>query len=761
MEPALPREGISVSDQDSPENAATAARPESTGAEKPPAEPPYLSEREQFRALILANPNYFGNVTVSPFEPVLEIQSNTTYERLGCVGFQPQFSRLDAVVFVTQPVGYGGGICTAGTPEYVRFFLSFDNGATWLDQGLASFQAHDIPGTSDTARLEYAVSLQISPSKRFCFFPPNLARVRAILSWNVPPPAGDPNFPPVWGDVHDTNIQIEPLRLIILGELLKELEVHVPAALGEVVDLQQPAAAAVPKKLSALELQESYKAKGVEPHRFALAQLNQLMQTPTAGESLMASGFTGALAGLEINLQEIITKLFPADGDTRYEQLECVGFNQDQNVLSGVIRVKLPNGYSGGLCTAGSQEYVTFWADVDGSGSFATCLGTTSVNVHDIPDIPEDGLEYSVFLPVDFSQYQQPCEAGPGLIRIRAILSWQVAPLCSNPNYVPIWGNREETQIQLLPGVGGAGQVPFLSAVGDIPQINIDGNGIANGTAIHTGFGAVQSPFGGKITIAGHISNAGPGLKYRVMRKPHLAPDSSYVPLTDEPMGLRLIINTWDPINGWVQTPTTVNADPDGYYPFEDFSANHSVEGNLMLRWFSTMAEDRLTFDLRIDLSVDGNPVHDLHSNVVSVLVDNTLPVALLDIDLGGGVECADFDPGATVTGHYTATDTHFKAFSFVIRPPGPAHGVLPAPASGLSSAYAGGTIADPGVAAGAYTLNTGRTPPVGEPHTGPMDPCGYALTLQVSDRTNVDSGARNNTSEASVGFCIRTPQPG
>jgi hypothetical protein len=732
----------------SPENAA--ARPESTGAEKPSAEPPFLRERARFQALILANPNYFGNVMASPFEPVLEIQSDSTYERLGCVGFQPQFSRLDAVVFVTQPIGYGGGICTAGTTEYVRFFLSFDGGATWLDQGLTSFQAHDIPGTSDAAQLEYAVSLQISPSKSFCFFPPNLAQVRAILSWNVPPPAGDPNFTPVFGDVHDTNIQIEPLRLIILGHLLKELKVDVPAALAEVVDLQQPAATAVPKKLSALELQEAYEGKGVEPHRFALAQLNELMQTPAAGGSLMASGFTGALAGLDINLQEIIGKLFPTDGDTSYEQLECVGFNQDQNVLSGVIRVKLSSGYSGGLCTAGSQEYVTFWADVDGSGSFATCLGTTSVNVHDIPDIPGDGLEYSVFLPVDLSRYQQPCEAGPKLIRVRAILSWQIAPPCSNPDYVPVWGNREETQIQLLPGVGGAEQVPFLSAVGDIPEIDIDGNGIGNGTAIHTGFVAVQSPFGGTITLAGHISNAGPGLKYRVMRKPHLAPDSAYVQLTDEPTGLGLIINTWDPINGWVQTPTTVHADPDGYYPFEDYSSNHSVEGNIMLRWFSGAAEDGLTFDLRIDLSVDGNPAHDVHSNVVSVLVDNTAPVALLDIDLGGGVECADFDPGTVFTGQYTATDIHFKEFSFVIRPPGPANGVLPTPPSGLSSVYAGGTIADPGVTGGTYTLDT-----------GPMDPCGYALTLQVWDRTNVDSGAGNNYNEASVGFCVRTPQPG
>jgi hypothetical protein len=146
---------------------------------------------------------------------------------------------------------------------------------------------------------------------------------------------------------------------------------------------------------------------------------------------------------------------------------------------------------------------------------------------------------------------------------------------------------------------------------------------------------------------------------------------------------------------------------------------------------------------------------------VVSVLVDNTPPVALLDINLGGGVECADFDPGATFTGTYTATDIHFNEFSFVIRPPGPANGVLPTPASGKSSVYAGGTIADPGVAGAIYNLDTGRVPPVGEPHVGPMNPCGYSLTLQVSDRTNVDSGAGNHNSEASVGFCVRTQQPG
>jgi len=713
----------------------------STAAEELP------KERSQFRALILVNPNYFGNIKVSPFPPVVQKAGDTNFEQIGGVGFQPQFNRLDAVVYIKQPGGYGGGLCTAGTPEFVRFYVSFDNGATWQDQGLTSFTAHDIPGATAAAPLEYAVSLQINPAKKFCFAA-NLALVRAILSWDVPPPPNEPDFTPVWGDVHDTNIQIDPLELIIFSELLQELKVKLPPNIGQFVDLQQPLPAPSPKPLGPIELQQLYRGKAIPPHRFALAALTSLAASGGAVENVMAAGGAGLLAGVEISPQEI-AKLFPIDGDTTYEQLESVGYNQAQNLLTGVIRVKLPNGYSGGLCTAGSQEYVTFWADFDNSGNYATCLGTTSVNVHDIPQIPKGGLEYSVFLPVDFSKYLQPCFVGARIVPIRAILSWQVAPPCSNPNYVPVWGNREQTNVQLLPGDGSDAIVPFLSALGDIPEINIDGNGIADGTAIHTGFSAVRSPFGGLITVAGHIANAVAGLKYRVMRKPHGAPDSAYAPVTNEPQGLVLTVNTWDIINGWVQQNLTFHADADGYYPFEDYSSTHSVEGNLMMRWYSTAADDGLTFDLRIDLSTDGNPAHDVHSNVVTALVDNTAPVALLDIDLGGGVECADFAPGAVFTGHYTATDIHFKSFSFVIRPAGPAHGHLPTPASGLSTVYAGGTIADPGVSGAVYTMNTAG-----------MDPCGYALTLQVWDRTNVNSGGGNNYNEASVGFCIQTQPP-
>lgn len=98
---------------------------------------------------------------------------------------------------------------------------------------------------------------------------------------------------------------------------------------------------------------------------------------------------------------------------------------------------------------------------------------------------------------------------------------------------------------------------------------------------------------------------------------------------------------------------------------------------------------------------------------MVTVLIDNTAPVAELSIDLGG--QCGDFIPGAVSTGRFTASDIHFGGFSFEIQPSGPpsflSHGVLPAPAGGTSVLY-GGAIADPGVTNVPWTVDTGRTPP-------------------------------------------------
>ncbi len=749
-----------------PKKPPTEEQPEVAAAQKPPAESPYERERQQFRALVLANPNYFGNLKVSPFKPVLNIAGNTTYEQIGCVGFQPQFNRLESVVYVKQPSGYGGGVCSNGTPEYVRFYLSCDNGATWQDLGLTSFTAYNIPeGTRGAKRLEYAVTLQISPSKKFCFVD-NLCLVRAILSWNVPPPPNDPNFTPVWGDVHDTHIQIDPLKFIVIDDLLKEAKVKLPAKFEAALDMAQPLAVAKPKALSAAELGRMYKDKGVEPHRFALVEAQKLISQPTLSESLMAPGFKGVLPGLDIDLGDIFGKLFPVDGDTRYEELECIGLNSEQDTLVGIIRVKLPSGYSGGPCTAGSREYVTFWADFNDNGIFETCLGTTSVTVYDIDNIPKEGLEYAVFLPVNLACRRQPCEEGPKVVKIRAILSWQVAPPCANPNYVPVWGNREETLIHIKPGpvCDPNSHAPIIQTVGSMSVDDISPvTGLANGSAALAGFTAEDSPFGGWVILTGHIANTpdissgATKLKYRVEVSDNGGATWQRVTNTFNLDRDQLLDGIWSDL-----PDTTMAVDVDDYYEYQEDlvdglgNAQFFPVGNVLARW-QTGGLTGL-WQIRITAKDPANPGPTWTSNVVTVRIDNAAPTGgasdptrpYITIASGEGA-CADFTIGDVISGDYEVSDEHFRSLTISFLPdlgsgaftsPAPLPAVPP-PVKPVTRTYGGGvpTIGE----AGAWSLDTSGMPR-----------CGYVLVLGAYDRTIVDSGAIGRYNQGVVGLCLR-----
>lgn len=730
-------------------------------ARKKPAPPsrrsktPPIKEQERlrhrFRPLVLQNPNYFGNLQDSEFESELKLSELKSYEEIGCVGYQPRFERLEAVVFIHRKSGYNGGVCTDGSTEFIRFYLSYDGGATWDDQGLSSFTAYDIP--ENDSRLEYAVSRTVDPPRRFCFIP-NLIRARAILSWNQAPPQDQPDWKPVWGDVHDTWIEVEPWRLFALGDLFDEIQIDLPGPLKETLDL----ATTVPSKkktLSLAEKAELYKGTDVKPARFALQELDQLVHKPILSASLPELGppFALPFPELDLDLPDLGDLFNPGDGNVSYEELECVGFDGRTDTLVGILRVKKPNGYSGGACTDGSQEYVTFWADVNGNGTFETCLGTASVTVHDYDEIPDEGLEYSVFLKTDLRRYQQPCRKGARLMPIRAILSWAVPAPCFNPNHVPVWGNREETVIHIPAGRVVQGSLPVIASVGDMATPDIAADGYATGSGVETGFAAEYSPFGGRIDIAGKIVGGTASSKYRVMVKPHGAPDTDYVPVTVEPTGLKLTLVTVVGTVVTIDTDHVVHADAQGYYPYEDYASNHFIDGNILMRWHTGGAEDGQAFDLRVDLSVDGNPLNDIHSDVVTVHVDNDAPEATLDINLGGtGATCADFGAGTVFDGNFSATDAHFRRFWFSILPGGPANGVLPTPTSPTvqwSEHVIGvGGLIDPGVPSGTYQLNTSG-----------MDPCGYSLTVWVESRTNVNSGVGRRRDSASVGFCVRAPE--
>jgi len=712
--------------------------------------PPELA-RQNFHTLLLANPNFFGNLSDSGLKAVLNIQGDTAYESIGCVGYNPQIEQLRATINIKQSSGYDGAICSSGSQEYVRFYLSYDGGTTWQDQGLQSVNVFDVPGPKP---LEYAVSLNITPQEEICFLQ-NLPTARAILSWNFAPPANSPSWVPVWGDVVDAQIQIEGFEFILLSSLLADAKVELPAEFAQAVNLAQPVEAATPKALSPVDLHQLYSGTSVPLHRYLASALTAASSAPAfASKAVVTKAAHAAVAkpagakpaetfaGISgINLTGLLEALLNTNGNTSYEQLDCIGLDPNSSLLVGVLEVKQSIGYSGSPCTAGSTEFVAFWVDW---GSGFEYVGTTSVGVHDFSAIPAGGLEYNVFLPVDLLSHAQPCSAGPQTATVRAVLSWNTPPSTTNPYAPVVWGNSLQGLILIPPGqaIGDGQQVPVLSAVGDIEvsKIGSDGRITSLGAnTVTTGAYYADAPFGGKITLAGQISNATPGLNYRIMKAPHGS--SAFAPVVNEPAGIALVINTFSG-GAWNQSNLTIHANADGYYPYQVSSADNYVEGQLLGNLFTTAADTGYTYDLRIDLSVDGNPAHDIHSNVVSVLVNNAAPTATLTPS--AFAECGQLAPGDSITGVFTATATDFGSFGFTILPPGPANGVVPTPASGASSAL-GGTIADPGVTNEAFTLDT----------TG-MDPCGYSLTLGVWDRTNVNSGETSNYNQNSIGFCLQ-----
>ncbi|MEZ4313847.1 MAG: hypothetical protein R3F14_37985 [Polyangiaceae bacterium] len=306
---------------------------------------------------------------IAPF--ALTGGGNTAYEELTCVGYHPDREEIHAVVAVKQTAGYMGDVCSDGSPEIVRFYMSFDGGTTWEDKGVASFRAHDLgqPGP-----VEYALTLRIDAPEHSCKSEKqNIAKVRAILSWRDLPPENDPNFTPRWGNRLEVDVQLKPNKPILnlpfpgakvkLPNLVLPLAPHAALPVANLV--AKPQIAALVKKYGA----------AVPVHRTVFPEISLAAK---ASSGLLKLELAKSLKGLQLDPQAITDALLGSTGDTQFEQLTCVGFDPKTESLVGVIQVKLPNGYSGSLCAdLGSNEHVAFWVDWgDGRWHYA---GTSSV----------------------------------------------------------------------------------------------------------------------------------------------------------------------------------------------------------------------------------------------------------------------------------------------------------------------------------------------------------------------------------------------
>jgi hypothetical protein len=717
----------------------------SAGARKVPA------ERSQFRKLILKNPNYFGTLKEGPYKPVKQIISNTTYEELTCIGYNQNFSTLEATIAIKLPYGYGGGLCSLGTDEYVRFFI--DYGAGWIDAGVASVNVHDIADSLDCAKqkdkpLSYVLSLKIDPKTDYCGHP-MIPKVRAILSWNFMPPSGAANadWPPVWGNVMECNIQVKP-RDTILIDILKEVEA-IPSSSSSIKILHDYAAVStcplppLPEMSLAERAQIHNKA---DAHRFGLNEIHELL-TNGAIEPHVLSAKVQEWEALGLDLQKAIDVLENTNANTDYEALECLGLNYYQDKLVTTLRIKRPLGYSGSLCKPGSFEYVAFWADWDNTCQW-TFLGIKKLNVHDFEkSFPNEGICYSVVMPVDLSKYRTGCEK-PKIARVRAVLSWNIAPSSTDPDELKYWGNRVDAHVQIRPGEVVNPDSPPRIVIGGIHINDIDNtNGLTTPDAKFAQSGVyadhrpvtprLQCPFGGRIDIQGldfGVNYIGQWYKIEVR---NVTTGSSPSALNNAVM-----VQDWDGVWHFL-------AKVGDYYRIDPYSTNPF---NILQRW-SSSGDDLWEIDITIRTAPsDVAPL--TYSITKKIQLDNTAPEAdpskwtalrnKLDIHIDSGGDCKKFKAGEKINGHFVAQDVNFGTFSLSVLP------------SVVDAVASNPVIPNPNTPYDPTVDPPGSTWSLDTSSPRQMKPCGYVVLLEAWDRSIMHSQPySHNYNRTSVGFCL------
>ena len=309
--------------------------------------------RRNFKWLLAQNPNYFGTAEGSQLEVVKAIAANVNYEEITCVGLNPRLDILEATVAIKRSTGYLGSLCTAGSVEYVRFYLDYGSG--WEDAGSAAFNVHDIPSSKDCAGkrdkpLVYTVTHAIDP-KRFWCKQAVLPRVRAILSWNALPPANNEAWTPVWGNVLERHVQIQPRPLLVIDALeavtaLPPDKLKIPAELKPIVKVPIPQPDPPPFELA--ELAHLYRERGkaaVEPHRFGFTKIQAAMVSGVEGAA-QASAQLQEWKAIGLDWTKVVVALEKTKGNVNYEELDCLGLDSNREWLCATFEIKRPKYHS-------------------------------------------------------------------------------------------------------------------------------------------------------------------------------------------------------------------------------------------------------------------------------------------------------------------------------------------------------------------------------------------------------------------------------
>ena len=545
----------------------------------------------------------------------------TFWEQLTCAGYNPQFRRLEAVVNINQANGYNGNLCSNASAEYVRFFVDFKDGGGFRDMGYTSFKVADIsnapPGPQHP--LSYLAYLFIDDSKYKRFLDCDhavLPTMRAVLSWNTIP-STNPNQPPHYGNHIDADIQLARKTKLFPFELAEVLK---SPNLTKYFDSQKEIELKLSDTVQVEDLIKINKAAEVPDHRTFYSAIGANINS-TLDFSQAASGFQiGNLDKLQIDLNkfiDIFNDLENKKADTTFEELTCVGLNPATDSLGAVIHIKRNAGFNGNLCTPGSKEHVAFWADWNNNGVFDQYLGTVSVSVHDIRDIPREGLYYNVLLPFDVSKHLKSC-VSPNVIRVRAVLSWESLPSTTNPNQLNTWGNFKDALVQLRPKLGtGSGIHSAIYLVGSVDRTMIHPTQFLYNYDATSPMINNNRPWGGSITFHGIIDRNGFGgvIKYRFLFKKQAESDLAYQPVsTSETFSL-------DDLNTPAPAFSDPQTDPNGWFIYRQNPAIGLYNTNNYLAHWDATSKDDGVYTIRFVHTDEFN--NDVIADQFTIIVNN------------------------------------------------------------------------------------------------------------------------------------------
>ena len=205
-------------------------------------------ERALFRALLAGNPNFFGNVANSPLPPSCPSRVTRRSRRSAVsvsirsrVGLTPSSSsRSRSATAATSAPRARRNVCASTFPS-----TTARAGSTKGPPASPSTTCLRTP--SSPSRIRGGSSLlaagEVLPL-------PQYPSVRAILSWDHCPPPNRPDWTPVWGEVHDTYIQVQPRRKLPWWELFNDFKVKLPPEIAKHIDLDQEAQVKTPPELS-------------------------------------------------------------------------------------------------------------------------------------------------------------------------------------------------------------------------------------------------------------------------------------------------------------------------------------------------------------------------------------------------------------------------------------------------------------------------------------------------------------------------------